>query len=208
MDATFLLLLVFFAFQNVNTSEELLRGLLWIPVVFVSVLWHELGHAVATRGFGYGNSMIVLGGMGGVAISEGKVRARPIHSMLISLAGPAASFLLAALSAGALYAVVGGFTPTHIGARVLYLSAVANVFWGVFNLLPIYPMDGGQAMQYGLMAGLKQRRRAVQITVIVSAITLAAAMFLAFTQLRSGMMAVLFTLYFGWLNWELWKTTK
>ncbi len=208
MDATFLILMAFFAFSNVNTSAQLLTGLLWIPVLFVSVLWHELGHAAATRGFGYGNSMIVLGGMGGVAISEGKVRARPIHSMLISLAGPAASFLLAAISAGALYAVAGGFTFTNIGEQALYLSAVANVFWGAFNLLPIYPMDGGQAVQYGLMAALKQRRRAVQITVIVSAITLVAALFLAFTQLRAGSMTILFGLYFAWLNWQLWQSTK
>jgi stage IV sporulation protein FB len=206
MDATFLILLAFFSLNRVNNTTELISGLMWVPVLFLSVLWHELGHAVVTRSFGYGNSMIVLGGLGGVAISEGKVRARPLHAMLISLAGPAASFLLAAAAAGALYAMEGGFTFTGRGGQLLYLAAVANVFWGVFNLLPIYPMDGGQAVQYGLMAGLRKRRLAVQITVVVSMVTLALALLISMTQLRAGPMTFLFGLYFGWLNWQLWKS--
>jgi Zn-dependent protease len=208
MDATFLLLMAFFAFGNVNTREQLVAGLMWVPVLFVGVLLHELGHAAATKAFGYGASTIVLGGLGGVAISEGKVRARPMHAMLISLAGPAASFALAGVSAGALFALEGGLTHTGYVGQLLYLSAISNVFWGVFNMLPIYPMDGGQAVMYGLMAGLKQRRRAVQVTAVVSLVALVLSLGLAFAALRAGMFTILIGLYFGWLNWQLWQSTK
>ncbi|MEM1305575.1 MAG: M50 family metallopeptidase, partial [Planctomycetota bacterium] len=67
--------------------------LIWVVVMFVSILVHELGHAVLQQWFG-GRPRIVLYGMGGLAISQGP----PVSAwrqVAIALAGPLAGFLLA-----------------------------------------------------------------------------------------------------------------
>ncbi len=114
----------------------------WVGVVFVSVLVHELGHAVAFRRFG-ADSHIVLWAFGGLAVPHSGVAGRG-RRILVALAGPLAGFLLC----GAVY---GTHEATGWAARngplvaLLYISLVAvNLYWGVFNLLPVFPLDGGQ----------------------------------------------------------------
>ena len=94
------------AVLGMNTGSP--RGVfIWIFVVFVSILVHELGHAFVMRRFGEG-ARIVLHSFGGLAISEtgyGGYRERsPREQILISLAGPFAGFGLAALVAVLLFA--------------------------------------------------------------------------------------------------------
>ncbi|TWT77730.1 Peptidase family M50 [Posidoniimonas polymericola] len=130
--------------------------LIWIVAVFASIVVHELGHAFAQRHYG-GRSRIVLYGMGGLAIGEG-VRDTPWRQVLISLAGPFAGFLLATLLY--LLLVATGvpaevrFTPLPrvVVAQIDSLFAnellrnlfYINIMWGILNLAPIYPLDGGR----------------------------------------------------------------
>ncbi len=118
------------------------RLLVWVAVVFVSVLAHELGHATAGLAFGV-RSRIRLHMFGGLTLPE---RALPRwHDVLMSLAGPGAGFALG----GLLWLIDRAFVVETWGP--LWLHAVeygiwVNVLWGVLNLLPVLPLDGGHVL--------------------------------------------------------------
>lgn len=138
----------------------------WMVAFFLSILVHELGHAAAMRAYGYYPS-ITLYGMGGLT-SFGPARPYGSRSpgfagrILISAAGPGAGFAVAAILLGAfrlagypvvwpqyhrLYGFVFGVV--DIGGPPVLLHLVnqfllISIFWGLLNLLPIFPLDGGQ----------------------------------------------------------------
>jgi len=131
--------------------------LIWVAVVFVSILVHEMGHAIVQRYFG-GHPWITLYGFGGLASCNDCDR-RPRSQILISFAGPFAGFVLAAFVVSVLFALgrLQGFELSWMpiewerfdsmaDAAVFYLLFV-NIIWGLVNLLPIYPLDGGQIVR-------------------------------------------------------------
>jgi len=111
-----------------------------IPVFMVvgglSILLHELGHATAHRSFG-AQPRVTLTGFGGVTMGPVQPRGR---SLVVTLAGPVAGFL-AALVGVALSRTVTSDS-TFVKAAIDDLIWV-NIVWGIFNLLPILPLDGG-----------------------------------------------------------------
>jgi stage IV sporulation protein FB len=149
--------------RNAGDSRELLINLLaWVLAFFISIFVHEMGHAVATRFYGF-HPWIVLYGFGGVTCyspAHRDVNRRPPGSwgsILISFAGPLAGFLMAAAIIGGFFAF--GYLQISGGVRLDYgegsafsgpfLNFIGSVlyiciFWGLVNLLPIYPLDGGQ----------------------------------------------------------------
>ena len=157
----FWLLMVFFGLS----SPSLIQILIWVAVVFVSLLIHELGHSLAMRAFGQ-DSSILLYMMGGLAIPEssrwgGRDIDDSTQQIIISLAGPFAGFLLALLAI-ALVMVLGGnvaitwllgfipFPNAFLPVGGVVLNSIVNtllwvnVFWGLINLVPVFPLDGGQ----------------------------------------------------------------
>ncbi|HEY0140732.1 MAG TPA: M50 family metallopeptidase [Thermoanaerobaculia bacterium] len=144
VDLSFFILCLFFVATNYNAQRGVQYALLWIPVLFLSVLVHELAHAGTIGIFGYGSSHVVLGGMGGVTINER--RSRPIHDMLISLAGPFSSFALAFVLSMLQPRIAFLHTDPMMVALVPMLIW-ANVAWGILNLVPVAPLDGGKAVR-------------------------------------------------------------
>lgn len=142
----------------------------WVGVVFVSILIHELGHALAYRLFGQ-SAHVVLYHFGGLAMPDswGRRGARkPIERLIVSAAGPLTQLALAALVVAALkatgyrvpfpIAAVGAalglddgrpFTSPLAFAVVWFLLQV-NIFWPLLNLVPVPPLDGGQIVREGL----------------------------------------------------------
>lgn len=151
---------------------QLLGSVVIAAVAFVSLIGHELGHAFAVRKLGYGKSRIVLGGLGGVCMWYGTpTRADAIK---IALAGPAASLAMGALAL-LVYLPLQAAIDTIMPLRVALMAAlVLNVVWGVFNLLPIFPMDGGRALRSAL-AFRYHEREAERRTLIVSMVIAGAA---------------------------------
>jgi Zn-dependent protease len=99
--------------------------------------------------------------MGGVTINERQ--ARPWQDMLISAAGPFASFGIA----GICYLILGNVEYVHrdrMFAVLVPLLVLANFWWGVFNLLPIPPLDGGKAFR-NLLRSLLREKPAFMIAV-------------------------------------------
>jgi len=198
-----------------SSSGDILQILMWVLVVFVSIVAHEMGHALAFRRYGV-DSHIVLQYMGGLTIPEAapwgsswaSVAPTPGQQIVISLAGPFAGFLLAVLVIGGVIFTGGsiGFsllfgvipipqlTALSFGGNVLRLFVVmmlwVNVFWGLINLLPVFPLDGGQVarnvlIQYDPFDGA---RKSVWLSIITGAVIALAAFFL----LSSVYMALLF----------------
>ncbi len=136
----------------------------WIAALFLGILVHELGHAAVMRSYGFYPS-IVLYGMGGLAMygpgqQYGGRRPGFGGQVLISAAGPLAGFVLAAVVAAGMHLAghtlfvvrIAGLVPMiFVGDPIeSYFIRFVNdllfisVFWGVINLLPVYPLDGGQ----------------------------------------------------------------
>ena len=111
---------------------------IWVVLVFVSVFFHELGHALAFRGFGYASTVQLLF-LGGVTTPQTD---RPLSwgkDVVATLAGP---FFGASL--GLLCSALLPRATTPVAAYALFIGTVTNFFWAAFNLLPILPMDGGR----------------------------------------------------------------
>jgi Zn-dependent protease len=119
--------------------------LLWIACVFVSILLHELGHVLVGRLFGaYGH--IVLYGFGGLAIGSSALNKR-WQRIAVYLAGPGiqlALYGLLLLAEPHLFDLVDNPTWNKWTFLTLYMLMEINLFWPILNLLPIYPLDGGQ----------------------------------------------------------------
>ncbi len=112
----------------------------WMSIVFVSVLVHELGHALASRLFSYRPS-IALAWMGGHTLPhDAPVSMSWKRSLLITAAGPFFGLMLG-VACGVGFLLLQGRSPAL--DFFLGTSALANVFWAVLNMLPVLPLDGG-----------------------------------------------------------------
>src|SRR5689334_13570751 len=124
---------------NATPMAKAILILTWIVVVFVSVLVHELGHALAFRAFGYASTvrLIMFGGVTTPAtdapLSWGK-------DVVSTLAGPTFGAGLGFLC----WWISRSFPMTEDLHRGLQLAWMANLGWAILNLLPILPMDGGR----------------------------------------------------------------
>jgi len=116
----------------------LFGGLIMIPIlmmVFVSILLHELSHVAVARYYGYGFKGIILHGLGGAALIMPRRSFNVKESVNIALAGPAVNFMLAFLT---------WVTFPLIPHQLVALFFGLNVIIGCFNLLPLFPLDGGR----------------------------------------------------------------
>jgi membrane-associated protease RseP (regulator of RpoE activity) len=187
-------------------------------VVFVSILVHELGHALLQRRYG-GRPRIVLYGMGGLAIGEGADPA-PGPQILIALAGPFAGFLFAALLLAAIrlsghQVEFGGFSgwigyviprwemfDAPLTNMLIWDLLFVNIFWGLVNLLPIYPLDGGRVAREAFT--LQHPRQAIVNSLWLSTIAGACVALLGLVSLGSLFMA----LFFGYLAYSSYQTLR
>jgi stage IV sporulation protein FB len=151
---------------------NLLLILFWVAAVFVSVLLHELGHALMLRRFAQ-PARIILHAGGGLTVPEAfwwgsrsiLVSLNLLQDVLVSLAGALTGFVFAGLvcaaSAAAGASLQWGFgflpLPQILFPGSMLLSTLAsillwvNLFWGLINLMPVYPLDGGNIVRRVLL---------------------------------------------------------
>ncbi|HET7788366.1 MAG TPA: site-2 protease family protein [Myxococcales bacterium] len=129
------------------------KMLAWILVVFVSVLVHELGHAVVGRAFG-GRPEIRLEAFGGVTFPQFLKRPGPGRQFVLSVAGPVSGLLLGA----AAYLLVRAWPPDPRSVSAFFMRQFmwVSVVWAAFNLLPILPLDGGN-MMLAFLEGVRRK---------------------------------------------------
>jgi Zn-dependent protease/CBS domain-containing protein len=128
------------------------------PVLYgVSVLLHELGHAIAGRVCGLRVRAVVQDGLGGVTHFDDDPRSSGAAAG-VAFAGPAVSALLGFLAWAAASNAPGPFL--HV---VLIQLAVGNLLIAAFNLLPGLPLDGGHMLAAGLWRLTGDQRRATTL---------------------------------------------
>lgn len=118
-----------------------LGAALAVGAFFISLLAHELGHALANRAFGVPVIGITLFMLGGVTESAREAR-RPSEELIVVGAGPLASLTVAALATA-----LGFAHPPEPFATLLWFLTWGNVALAVFNLIPGYPLDGGRLLR-------------------------------------------------------------
>lgn len=148
--ASFVLLLAYYGYEG--WVESGVPGLLWsvglISLFFVCVILHELGHSLTARRYGVRTSRILLLPIGGMAELE-QIPRKPSAELLITVAGPAVNFVLVALLLP--FAWHGIFSEEEVAlyspAGLVIQLCIANLIMGVFNLVPVFPMDGGRILR-------------------------------------------------------------
>ncbi|HKW14148.1 MAG TPA: site-2 protease family protein, partial [Candidatus Krumholzibacteria bacterium] len=142
--ATFPLILVLYATiaGATGTWRDGFDAAILVLSVFACVVLHEFGHCLMIKRYGIHVRDIVLFPIGGVARAE-SIPENPRHEILVAIAGPIVNFVIAGLLFGGL-ALAG--IPVH-GDGYLVTLALANVFLGLFNLIPAFPMDGGRILR-------------------------------------------------------------
>ena len=214
--------------------------LVWMLASFVSILAHEMGHALTMRRYGLG-ARVVLYHFGGLAIAEEtdhpdwlpRSRESTWQAVLISFAGPAAGFLLAGLLAVILLSSGGTFQwlPLNVESPIFWkfhlpksipevVQAVEgkieltplrllcedlfyiNIFWGLVNLLPVFPLDGGQIARALFTA--RDRYRGLSYALQLSCVTAVVVGLLAYFVLQNQYMGFMFFIL-AFSNYQMWQ---
>jgi Zn-dependent protease len=174
---------------GLQTWQYVVMGSTSAILLFVSIFFHELGHAWSAKWFKLPTERIHMFLFGGMA--ELKFRpVRPAHESWIAIAGPVTSIALA----GVFYLLAAAFAdisrPTY---HVFQYSALMNTLLAVFNVVPIFPLDGGRALRGLLWQHNGRFYEASKLTFRIS----------------SNLIAILFILSFVswfWFDpmWTLW----
>lgn len=150
---------------------------LYALLFFFSILVHEMGHALVGRRLGLEPKQVVLHGFGGLCEYGRSPRAR--EGFYSSAAGPLAGLALGAV-AFALLLAVDGRVPEPVPWLISNLLRL-TVFWSLFNLLPMWPLDGGHVLWHGLRQKIPGGRawRITRTTGIVTAVGVVLVAYLA-----------------------------
>jgi Zn-dependent protease len=181
--------------------EPLWMVFAWVVIVFVSVLVHELGHALTYRALGQ-RSAIVLHGFGGFTVPTGGGRralSKP-KSVFVSISGALAQLLVLGIPAWLLWKSDWWFEQLiqwdgsgFNWAPIVYYTQFVSIWWAVFNLLPIRPLDGGHVAE--TLFGFET---ACKLSIAASIV----AGFLAFRENFIGFIGLLFFGYFAFINFQ------
>jgi len=189
----------------------------WVACVFVSVLVHEFGHGLTARALSAQSPSIVLYGMGGLCVYDREHRS-PWRRLVIILMGPGAGFLLFGLVAVAGTLILGiapfrlaivhepprwAFSSPLIWAAYSDLLLI-NLFWGIFNLLPIYPLDGGQVSH--TLLSMNNRREGPKRCYIVSIGV--AALLAVYLYRQEQTVNALIVGYLGLINFQYYQAAQ
>src|SRR5258705_7488476 len=158
----FSVIITYFLFRPVSLRAGLL-ALLWLIGFVLSVFLHELGYALAAKLVRVEVKSIVIWLLGGFT-NLSREPEKPIHRLAIYAAGPFVTLLL-----GGLLFVVFSYRPLNppVLWKSLFLSlAIVNISLFVVNILPVYPLDGGNIL-HALMELLFGKSNANLITMIV-----------------------------------------
>jgi len=148
--ATFFLLLAYAAYEGWRSGGW--PGLFWHVVLtilfFGCVVLHELGHSLTAMRYGVRVPRILLLPIGGMAEMD-HIPRQPSAEFLITIAGPAVNFVIAAVLLPFTWRYALGLEAIadFSGAEILTQLFLANLVMGTFNLVPVYPMDGGRILR-------------------------------------------------------------
>lgn len=147
-------------YPNLAGATYWTMGIIGALGLFVSVILHELGHAVVARSYGLPIRGITLFIFGGVAELQDEPQSAKVE-FFVAIAGPFVTLLIAALTYG--LALLGQNWPVPVTGVLGYLAMI-NFFVLFFNLIPAFPLDGGRVLRSALWQAQGNLRRATRVT--------------------------------------------
>lgn len=167
--------IAYYLFKPVDVRSTM-EALLWVGGLLLFIFLHELGHTFAAQLVGVEVKSVfvwILGGLTNLAYKPEK----PLHNLFIAAAGPLVNMLLAFLCVAAYILLYIIFLPYSNNVELfLWVQTFVNLFFSlaflniiliVFNLLPVYPLDGGNIL-HALMEMLFGKSNADWITLVIS----------------------------------------
>lgn len=206
-------LAIFGGILSVNSAESIIYPALFVIAGFIAILSHELGHALVGRKLGGGQQTIILELFGGLTSSHGMQLTRNGRVLMI-LAGPMMTLLLGIISLWITWNMVGPvlmankmdiwdlalspYLATAVSPKFYILSCLIMIgeWWTILNLLPIYPLDGGQ-----LVAQFVRSPKKVFMTGFITSLIIALVSF----QLFHGFFIPIFMAFFAFSNYREYK---
>lgn len=199
------------AFQLTSRSAQgMFEGPYWHVAVYLSlfgiVLLHEFGHALACRSVGGVANRIVLWPLGGVAYVRPPMR--PGAVLWSIAAGPLVNVALVPVTIGLFIASGAHEVPALRGSDLqtfVTLLAIMNFTLLAFNLLPVYPLDGGQIV-HALLWFVMGWRKSLLVTAGLGA--LAAAVGVGLAMWMGDYWLVIVALYLGFNAVQGWRMAR
>lgn len=203
--ATFLILPALYAlsaYRATGSPAAALAAVGGILLVFLIVVLHEYGHALAARRYGIGTADITLLPIGGVARLQ-MMPKEPRQELVIALAGPAVNVVIA-LGLWAALAATGGAAAEAAPADERFFSRgllaqlqTWNLSMLLFNLIPAFPLDGGRVLRALLAMRMDYARATVAAARVGRALALVGGL-VGYFYLRQPMLVII--ALFIWLG--------
>ncbi|HZW31864.1 MAG TPA: site-2 protease family protein [Isosphaeraceae bacterium] len=198
--------------------------LIWVACVFVSILIHEYGHGSVARAFGC-SPWILLWGGGGLCYSQAD-RQTPGQRLAVVLSGPGAGFVLCGLVMLLVSAIFGVTPREHLALarelvgleaehdallgvmmklrsettfRVYWYLVQINILWGLVNLLPVWPLDGGRVSE--IVLSQVNPRDGARWGHTLSLLVAGVLAVLAFSH--TDLFLTIFLAYFAFMNFQI-----
>jgi Zn-dependent protease/predicted transcriptional regulator len=183
------------AYKGWSTTAYWVTGIIASLLIFVSVLLHELAHSLVARSRGIPVNSITLFILGGVSNLEEEPQ-KPGAEFTMAIVGPLSSLLLALIFWGV--SKLPANTDTPFAAILSYMGTI-NLYLGVFNLLPGFPLDGGRVLRSIIWGSTGNLSRATNIAARVGQVFgwlfIGAGIYL---MIRVSLFSGLWLAFIGW----------
>lgn len=188
IDSSMLFLVVIMIMRSGGDPQRMVYNVLLLVPIFFIILLHEFGHVLTARAFGVETHDVILGPLGGVARLAGSAREH-WQNLLISLGGPFVNVWIMVLFF--IYYTFAGLTGSEFlmydvpsyGGGFLYQVQFINLALLIFNMIPAFPLDGGQALR-STLAMFMDYRKATNVAVILGKFF--AVLFIAYGIFSNG----------------------
>lgn len=180
--------------------------LLFVPPVemislFIGILVHELSHALEAKKLGYKTDYVFIDVLYGGALVDSNHKYNNLHAIKIALAGPLSNLVLAGIGFLATSLIYFQFGEIKM-MEYTSIFTLINLLLGAFNLLPIYPLDGGRISK-GILNLFYNRKKSRRINSIISLFTLVIVIILSiYYQLWITLIFSLIFLIVAYTEWQ------
>jgi stage IV sporulation protein FB len=188
-------LLGFMSSRGLGNEAVLMATALFVLAGFISILIHELGHALMIKKYKL-PTQIVLSSFGGYATHPAGVLDRK-QSFLVTLAGPAIQL---AFGFAVLFLFPIELLPNYMMLLFVQFLYGVSIFWAILNCIPVLPLDGGRMLE----AALGPRR--IKLTITISMGVAVAACLYGFSQ-REPFLGI-FMAMFAFQNYQMLERYK
>ena len=178
-------------------SFSFIGTLIWIAIIFVSIFVHEMGHALTAKAFGQ-SPRIEFVAFGGLTYPEGPKLSK-WKEFIVVLDGPLFGFCLFLLATLLLQ-----FAGAGVWFSILKVLQIVNLFWTAINLIPVFPLDGGQLLRIVLegIFGSKGFRYALIVGMVIG---FGGG---AFAFLKGFLFVGVFFMLFAFQSFEIYRRAK